>query len=451
MRGGYLSPLFFICYFRGMETNVLKRIFFDEHNHWDKFVEKHKGRIRPNVLKEVAKFRGCGQMKNGFKLLVCEGCHDLRVVPYRCKGRFCTTCSCGETEEWSRLLEEEVFQVNHRHVIFTIDEGLRDIFLKHRHLLKEFMDESVRIVKEYFEKKHKISPGIIAGLHTFGSRLNFNPHIHMLVTMGGMKKNGEWKSYDFVPFEMLRKQWQTVVLKLIRRNLSEQDKKQVQARLQKAYSENGEGFYVYAPKQKGNVKAQLGYIGRYMRRPAIAISRIVDYDGEFVEFRYQDKTDGQEKTERIPVEEFIARIIRHIPDENFKTIRYYGVYSRRIKALCKKLVSVWQKEARKWIVKARRMLRRRTWRERRKEKTGIDPMVCVKCENHYEYKGEVCLEDGILKVKVALCANTKAVLEGMIRDVTGVKETQIRKEEKTKEPKQASRESRNGQLCLFAV
>lgn len=68
------------------------------------------------------------------------------------------------------------------------------------------MDEAVRLVKEHFEKKHKVAPGIIAGLHTFIARLNFNPHVHMLVTMGRMKKNGEWKTYDFIPFEMLRKQ-----------------------------------------------------------------------------------------------------------------------------------------------------------------------------------------------------------------------------------------------------
>lgn len=209
-----------------METNVLKQIFFDQHGHWDAFVKKHKNKIRSAVLKEVEKFRGCGDPKNGFKLLVCEGCHDVRRVPYRCKGRFCTTCSCGESEEWSRVLEEDVFQVNHRHVIFTIDEGLWDVFLLHRKLLKTFMDEAVRIVKEHFEKKHKVTPGIIAGLHTFGARMNFNPHVHMLVTMGGMKKNGEWKIYDYIPFEMLRKQWQTVVLKLIRQNVTAEEKRE---------------------------------------------------------------------------------------------------------------------------------------------------------------------------------------------------------------------------------
>lgn len=399
-----------------MEMNILRQIFFDQHGHWDAFVEKHKHKIRSSVVKEVEKFRGCGDLKNGFKLLVCEGCHEVRRIPYRCKGRFCTTCSNGETEEWSRLLEEDVFQVNHRHVIFTIDEGLRPIFLLHRKLLKIFMDEAVRLVKEFFQKKHKVVPGIIAGLHTFGSRMNFNPHVHMLVTMGGMKESGEWKTYDFIPFEMLRKQWQTVVLKLIRKNLTEEEKKKIQPRLQKAFSANGEGFYVYAPKQKGNVKKQLAYIGRYIRRPAIAIHRIKEYDGQFVEYSYVDKIDGKEKTERLPVEEFISRLIRHIPDTNFKTIRYYGAYSRRIKSLCKKLVTVWQKEARKWLVRAKQMLKRRNWRQRIRNSTGKDPLVCPKCQCYFEYKGEVCLEDGKLHIKYAVDDMARRFLEEEINE-----------------------------------
>src|SRR5574344_50603 len=168
-----------------MEKNILRQIFFDHHNNWEKFKAKYGNRIREIVIKEIEKYRDCGNMKKGFKFLVCEGCHDIRIVPYRCKSRFCTTCSCGESEEWSRMMAEEVVQVNHRHVVMTIDEGLREIFERHRFLLKEYMDEAVRIVQEYFKKKYKVTPGIIAGLHTFGSRLNFNPHVHMLVTMGG--------------------------------------------------------------------------------------------------------------------------------------------------------------------------------------------------------------------------------------------------------------------------
>jgi hypothetical protein len=433
-----------------METNVLKRIFMD---HWSSFLEQNKERIRPAVVKEVEKFLGCGNPKNGFKLLVCEGCHEMRKVPYRCKGRFCTTCSCGETEEWSRLIQEEVFQVKHRHVIFTIDEGLRNIFLMYRGMLKEFMDEAARLIQEHYEKKHKVTPGIIAGLHTFGSQLNFNPHVHMLVTMGGMTASGEWKTYDYLPYKKFRKQWQTVVLKLIRRHLTEEQKKQVQPLLQKAYSENEEGFYVHAPKQDGNVKAQLGYIGRYIRRPAISIERIKEYDGEYVTFRYHDKTDDTEKEERITVKEFITRLIRHIPDENFKMIRHYGLYGRRIKKQCKERVKTWQEKVKKTLVKVQKLIKRRKWHERIKELTGKDPMVCPNCECYYEYKGEVCLEEGQLVVKHAVCANSKAVLERMIQNLTSIQKTQTseEKESKADEPKQASPVQRGRQLCMSDV
>lgn len=348
-------------------------------------------------------------------------------------------------------MAEDVFQVNHRHMIFTIDEGLRDIFLRHREMLKKFMDEAVRVVQEHFEKKHKVRPGIIAGLHTFGSRLNFNPHVHMLVTMGGMKEDGSWKTYDYIPFQKLRKVWQTVVLKLIRRTLSEEEKKQVQPLLQKAYSENEEGFYVYAPKQQGNVKAQLGYIGRYIRRPAIAVDRIVSYDGETVVFRYHDKTDDTQKEEQLSVEEFITRLIRHIPDEQFKVIRHYGVYARRAKSLCKAKVKEWQEKVKRTLVKVKQ-LARRNWRERQKAQTGKDPMVCPKCECYYEYKGEVCLEDGQLVVKYARCKTSQGVLERMIRNLTGVEEKKSREEKETANKlKQPSPKQGEGQLCLFAV
>lgn len=397
-----------------METNILKRIFFDEHQHWNKFIQKNGKKIRPHVLKEVEKFHGCGKIVNGFKLFVCEGCHDTKKVSYRCKGRFCTSCSVGESEEWSRILSKEVIQVNHRHVIFTIDEGLRDVFLLHRKLLKPLMDEAAKLLKDFFWKKKKLEPGIISGLHTFGSRVNFNPHVHMLVTMGGINRVGEYVKYDFLPFQMLRKQWQTIVLKLIRKNLNTQEKKQVQSRLQAAYQNNGEGFYVHAPKQKGNIQEQLQYIGRYMRRPAIGLNRIVSYDGQTVTFSYKDKTDGMEKTETVAVDEFIARLIRHIPDEQFKTIRHYGMYSRKKKGLIRTILTKWQKDVKKWIVRTGDKLRKRSWREKFLASNQPDPLVCQKCQNYYEYKGEVCLKDGILKIRVALCDNAKKYLERVI-------------------------------------
>ncbi|GGG15283.1 hypothetical protein GCM10010912_69650 [Paenibacillus albidus] len=83
---------------------------------------------------------------------------------------------------------------------------------------------------------------------------------------------------------------------------------------------------MHAPKQKGNVKNQLGYIGRYIKRPAIALMRIQSYDGEHVIYSYYDKKSGEEKSEQVTVEEFIARVIRHIPDEHLNRSGTTGVF-----------------------------------------------------------------------------------------------------------------------------
>lgn len=273
----------------------------------------------------------------------------------------------------------------------------------------------------------------------------------MLVSMGGLTKKGEWKQYDFLPFANAEEAMAGgCVLKLIRKGLTDREKKKVQSRLQKAFTNNGEGFYVHAPKQKGNVKEQLRYIGRYIRRPAIGINRIEAYDGQYVTFKYKDKTDGKEKTETVSVEEFISRLIRHIPDEQFKTIRHYGMYSRRSKNLCKKVLCLWQQKAKRWIIKVKKTLRRQTWRERIIASGKKDPLVCPRCECYYEYKGEVCLEDGKLEIKVALCPTTRAYLERVINDLTSIKVPQKGKEKKEKHKPQPVQETKR-QLCLFSV
>ncbi|SET17944.1 Putative transposase [Anaerobranca gottschalkii DSM 13577] len=90
-----------------------------------------------------------------------------------------------------------------------------------------------------------------------------------------------------------------------------------------------------------NAKGIAKYIGRYVFRPAIAESRIESYDGEVVRFWYESHEDGKRIEEVLPVLEFIGKLVRHIPDKQFKMVRYYGVYSRNRKAKAKKVMSVW--------------------------------------------------------------------------------------------------------------
>ncbi|MBP1970750.1 hypothetical protein J2Z83_002886 [Virgibacillus natechei] len=190
-----------------------------------------------------------------------------------------------------------------------------------------------------------------------------------------------------------------------------------------------------------------------MRRPAIGINWIEAYDGHYVTFKYIDKKDKQEKRETLTVEAFISRLIRHIPDEQFKTIRYYGMYSRRSKSLSKKLLAAWQQGRKRWILKVKKTLRRQTWRERVISSGQKDPMICPHCDNYYEYKGEVCPDDGgRLEIKVALTTEARNYLERVIRHLEGTRQEPENWEEK-KEERSQSLTSEEGlrQLSLFDV
>jgi len=412
-----------------VEMNILKAVFQD---HWPRFVEENKGQMRPVIIKEVEKFLHCGDLSNGFLTFKCEACPKVKKIPIRCKGKFCPTCAVGEAQKWAEVQANDMYRSIHRHVVLTIDQGLRSIFAgPHRKkLLQGLMDEAARLLNEWF-KKCGVTPGIVVALHTFGSKLEFNPHIHLLVTMGGVTKDGKWKTYDFISYTKLRKEWQTVVLKLIRRVLPKRAKKEVQPLLQAAYRNNAEGFYINAPKRsKTNMKELLGYIGRYMKRGPIALQRIIMYDGERVAFSYHDKLDDEEKVEELTVDAFIGRLIRHIPDEQFKMIRHYGLYSRRIKKVMKEIVIKFQQEAKKVLINARKMIQPKGWRERMKETFGHDPLKCSECGNVMEFRGIAVRKNDRLEVQYA---NDRLAKDYINREVKRIESEayQKRKEEET--------------------
>ena len=110
------------------KDNILKQIFFDENHNWDNFVKLHPKSIRKIVLKEVEKFRLCGEKEAGFSLYACEYCGEIKIVPPKgklelsssCKGRFCSVCATGYMQEWSKKTAENMYNMPHRHILCVL-------------------------------------------------------------------------------------------------------------------------------------------------------------------------------------------------------------------------------------------------------------------------------------------------------------------------------------------
>ncbi len=307
---------------------TIKQIFSD---HWDSFIKDHPN-IRPVVRKEVKKMLSCGDTEKGFAFYQCKHCGASLRVPFRCKSRFCNTCGPAYQEDRAHSISAKLISCKHRHIVFTIPEELRIFFIKDRKLLDILFKASSQVILSWFaslNESENFTPGIVSMLHTFGRDLKWNPHIHMIVTEGASGKTRVWRDQWFFPYNMLRKRWQATLLCFMNDAIGPSFSK-LKRRL---FSSNPEGFYVNAPKTDMNDPNMISnYITRYIGRPAMAQSRILNYDGSNVTFWYRRHEDDAYTEETISASEFIKRLIIHIPEKSFNQLRYYGLYAKPYKA-----------------------------------------------------------------------------------------------------------------------
>lgn len=326
---------------------------------------------RQSVIENVNRMINCGDPSYGGVMYGCTSCGTLKFAPFRCHSRFCPTCGTKYSIDRTASMSFKIVNVQHRHCVFTIDSELRPFFLQDRSLLGLLFDAVQSVILRMFHKENKteqFTPGFICVLHTFGRDLKWNPHIHCLVSEGGIGKSGLWRANKHFNYTFLRNAFRTALLNLLEKKLGPSFKK-VKA---KCYREHKDGFYVYAKPNKCDPKVVTKYIGRYLGRPVIATSRIDNYDGENVTFHYNRHEDEKLIVETIPVLEFIQRLIQHIPEKHFKQIRYYGLYART-KEQNKKLQLAISREKHKIILSFNR------WRDCILHSFGYDPLKCPCC------------------------------------------------------------------------
>lgn len=367
------------------ETNaVVPRYTFKEifDDHWETFMQAMLATgktIRPVIHEEVRKIINCQNPKMGTAVYLCGKCDRIKHVPFTCKSRFCNTCGVKYSENRAINMSSTLMNADHRHVVFTIPRELRRIFAHDRNLLNLLFKSASEAIFFYFANRNKsldYTPGFISVLHTFGRDLKWNPHIHMVLCTEAVDKFGNWKAFPHIHYESMRKSWQFTLLKNLREVFpTPQFKLLVDA----LYKNNKNGFYVYAPPVKNFSSGAVNYILRYAGRPVMAQSRIKNYDGNTVTFTYTPHDSDQLVTETVSAHEFIARLIIHIPDREFKMIRYYGFYSSASKK------RKWARRREPWLFAAevRRAKDNQFWYRKIWIAFHYDPLKCP-CGGHFE-------------------------------------------------------------------
>lgn len=359
----------------------LQDIFNDYWDYFLDYADNHDLTIRPVVKRDVARMMICKTPSLGSSTYICPDCNNVLHVYNSCKSRFCNSCGIKYAKQRSLAIESKLLDCTHRHLVFTISDFLWPLFLEDRNRLNFMFDAVSKTILSWFKEKYKkqnYKPGFILTLHTFGKDDKWNVHIHCLLSEFALGNNGA-KKFDFLPFDMLRKRFQKILLDLLEKDIG---KKKFKPLKDKVYSKYDKGFYVRAKKNEfPNSKKAISYVLRYCGRPCFAQYRIIDIDDDdFIYFWYQRHEDDKFVIEKIHIFEFIARLIRHIPDKNFKTIRYYGIYasrSHKLMSTCKLLISKEKLPFYKSLTK---------WRNLLIMTFNIDPLKCPNCGAIMEFK-----------------------------------------------------------------
>ena len=361
---------------------IIKNIL---ENHFEEFKKLKWHRVRKEMRQHikdiVERALDCGNIKKGYIKYKCLECKEEYIHGFTCKTKFCSKCGRMYSLKWSDKQVDNMLNVTHRHAVFTIPEELRNYFYQKRELLKDLQDAVYRVVSSYYQNKVKGSHevGLIAVVHTFGSDLKWNPHIHALFTEGGIDKNNKWfKKVSHIPYKYLRKSWQKLVLDIIKKNFTDIRTKRIVNKLYKTYNE---GFYVNAERDLTNIKQATKYIGRYLARPAIAEYRITDYDGKSVTFWYENKKPKKKITVTIDVLEFIGKLTQHIHPKGFRLVRRYGLYARAKNKLSIEIIKLYNfiKQRNIYEIIKKKTTRKMGFKERLIETFGVNPFICSNC------------------------------------------------------------------------
>ncbi|SPD73399.1 transposase [uncultured Desulfobacterium sp.] len=321
----------------------------------------------------------------------CDTCGALSLSYNSCRNRHCPKCQSLDKERWIEARKKEVLPTHYFHVVFTIPEAVRPIALRNQGVVYGILFKSVAETLKGLAKDPKhlgAQIGLIAVLHTWSQTLIDHPHMHCIVTGGGLSLKGErWissKPKFFMPVKVISKVFRGKFLDYLKQAYGSgklsfagkfgelKEKKHFDELLDKLY---GQGWHVYSKPPFKAAQKVVEYLSRYTHRVAISNERIVRLEQGRVTIRYRDYADGNKIKEMVlDALEFIRRFLLHILPDQFVKIRYYGILStrnRNTKLLkCKELfgfLSVTEDE-------------RLSWQELFERLTGIDPTLCPHCK-----------------------------------------------------------------------
>ena len=326
----------------------------------------------------------------------CDTCGQTRVSYNSCRNRHCPKCQGLKKAEWLEARGRHLLPVPDWHLVFTLPGALRALTLGNKRVVFGILFDAAADALQTIagDPKHLgVQLGFTAVLHTWGQNLLFHPHLHCVVTGGGLDPRGRWISARqsfFLPVKVLGRLFRGKFLDALaqaydqgklefRGSTAELIKVAMWRRLlDRLYRTD---WVVYAKRPFGGPEHVLRYLGHYTHRVAISNHRLLSLNNGRVQFKVRDYADANRtKTLTIEAVEFIRRFLLHVLPRRFVRIRHYGLLAaRNIKTKLDQARNLLPPTSGHVARDPPTPPPRPTWWQRFLSLTGIDLMACPYC------------------------------------------------------------------------
>jgi hypothetical protein len=342
----------------------LKTILSQGRLYWD------RDEMRPAARRVFDKARLCRTAELGAEVYFSE--NQELILYHTCKSCACPSCGYRANVQWLRERWAALPDALYKGITFTMPDLLWPFFRDNPSLARALPALAAEVIRAQVGIRHGLRVGVIALLHTFNGKLEFNSHVHTMVTGGGLhESSGIWVPRVYYDHDRLMKAWRKAVIALLRAAL-----RAGQLRAELTADQTGD-LLTHLEKCWWSIKIQsfedkwhfLQYAGRYVRRPPIAQRRITWIGEQTDRFWYKDKKLRRRAEVQCSLEEFIERWTQHIPEHYQHAVRSFGLFAPRALSQTSAAIFAILGQERKPRPKPRR------WADSIKRDFGYDPLL----------------------------------------------------------------------------
>lgn len=305
---------------------------------------ERKLKLEEKHFQAVLKIRQCRTRAMGYAGYVCEDCGEMQYIYSSCGHRFCPTCGTAATNAWATKVLRNLLNIKHHHVVVTLPRWLRPIAYRNKTVVYDLMFSAIgKVIRSWFEYKHGLEPGVISVLHTSGADLKYHPHLHLIVTGGGVDlKDGSVRllqgDYLFRHSWLKRRfRWefqQGLIAAFDEKRLSMAGRlKERVPFLAFLKRQNAQDWVVSIQESLADATNIVRYVGRYTKRACLSEYKIEAVEKDHITFRYNDykhTPEGEKPREglmRLHYVRFFDLLLQHVPEPGFVQVRYFGCYA----------------------------------------------------------------------------------------------------------------------------